>query len=100
MISEEQIQFYRKKLKQGLPDGELREQLKRDGFSKEDIEIVFKPHHYDMRAWYLVFGVLISLFGLYNYLQTGGLLILILGCLLFVACYYEIKRLERLKNMK
>ena len=100
MISEEQIQFYRKKLKQGMPEGELREQLKRDGFSKEDINIVFKPHDYDMRTWYFVFAVLITLFGIYNYLKTGGLLILILGSLLFVAYYYEIKRLERLKNIK
>lgn len=100
MISEEQIQFYRKQLKNGMPDGELKEQLKREGLTKEEVDAVFKPHHYDMRAWYLVFGVLITLFGFYVYLQTGGILILILGSLLFVAYYYELKRLERLKKQE
>lgn len=100
MISDEQIQFYQKQLKNGLPDGELRELMKKDGFTQEDIKAVFKPHHYDMRSWYLVFGILISLFGLYNYIQTGGLLILILGVLLLGAYYYEVKRLERFRNLK
>lgn len=100
MISDEQIKFYQKQLKNGLPDGELKEQLKREGFTKGDIDIIFKPHHYDMRAWYLIFGVLISFFGLVIYWKTDSLLILILGLLLFIAYYFEIKRLEKLKKMK
>jgi hypothetical protein len=98
MISEQQIKFYRQQLRQGLPDGELKERLKQEGFTTEDIDAVFEPHHYDMRAWYLTFGIIITLLGLYLFLQTGGILIMGLGILLFVAYSFEIRRLERLKK--
>ena len=98
MITEEKIREIKKLLKGGEPEGEIREKLKNEGFTKENINAVFTPHHYDMRSWYLFFGTLISLAGLYLFLRRGGLLILILGALLFVAYYYEIKRLEKLKK--
>jgi len=100
MITEEKIKEVKRLLKRGMPEGELREMLLKEGFTNDDLKKVFKPHHYDMRSWYLFFGTTISLVGLYLFLQTGGLLILILGALLFVAYYFEIKRLERLKNTK
>jgi hypothetical protein len=99
-MTEEKTREIKKQLREGVPEGEIKESLKKEGYSKEDIEALFKPHPYDMRWWYLFFGVAICLIGFYLYLKTGGLLILILGSLLFVAYYYEIKRLERLKNLK
>ena len=100
MITEEKISEIKKLLKRGEPEGEIREKLKKEGFTNEDINAVFTPHHYDMRSWYLFFGILVSLAGLYLFLKTGGFLILIFGTLLFVAYYYEIKRLENLKRLK
>lgn len=88
----------KKQLNRGIPEGEIKEGLKKEGYSEEEIEAAFKPHHYDMRSWYLYFGIMFSLLGVYIYFKTDGLLILILGLLLFVAYYYEIKRLERLKK--
>ncbi len=99
MITEEKIKEIKKLLRRGEPEGEIREKLKQEGFTIEDINTVFKPHHYDMRSWYLFFGIIISLAGLYLFLKSGGLLFLILGALLFVAYYYEIKRLEKLKKL-
>ena len=99
MINEEKIREIKKLLRRGEPEGEIREKLKKDGFTNEEINTVFTPHHYDMRSWYLFFGILISLAGLFLFLKSGGLLILILGALLFVAYYYEIKRLEKLKKL-
>lgn len=100
MITEEKIKEIKKLLKRGEPEGEIREKLKEEGFTNEDIQTVFKPHHYDMRSWYLFFGITVFLVGFYLFLKTGGLLILILGAVLFVAYYYEIKRLEDLKKLK
>ena len=87
-------------LRQGVPDGEIRETLKDQGYSKEEINTVFKPHHYDMRSWYLFFGIIVCLVGLYLFLTKGTLLIFLLGTLLFVAYFYEIKRLNDLEKFK
>lgn len=100
MITEEKIKEIKKLLRRGEPEGEIREQLKKEGFTNEEINTIFRPHHYDMRSWYLFFGISVSLTGFYLLLKTGGLLILILGALLFVAYYFEIKRLENLKKLK
>ena len=100
MISEEKIKEAKKKLRRGEPEGELRERLLKEGYTEEDLKMVFKPHHYDMRGWYLTFALLISAFGLYQFVKTarGGILMLILGILLFGAWYYEEKRLENLSQ--
>jgi hypothetical protein len=98
MITEEKIQEVRRLLKRGMPEGELREMLLKEGFTNDDLKIVFKPQPYDMRAWYLFFGSLISLAGFYFFFENGSLLILILGALLFVAYFFEVKRQKQLKN--
>lgn len=95
----EKINEIKKQLRQGVPEGEIKESLKRKGYSIEEIDEAFKPHGYDMRSWYLFFGIVISLVGLYLYFTEKSLIIFMLGLLLFVAYYYEGKRLKRLKNM-
>lgn len=99
MIPEEKIKEARKLLRRGEPEGELKEKLLKEGYTQEDLDTIFKPHHYDMRVWYMAFAILISILGLYQFIKTGGLLILILGLLLFGAWYYETKRLENLSKM-
>ena len=98
MITEEKIDEIKSLLKRGEPEGEIRESLKREGYTKAEIESFFKPHHYDMRSWYLILGIAKVLIGLYIFLKTSNLLILIIGCCWFVAYYYEVQRLNRLKN--
>ena len=98
IMNPEKIKEIKKLLRQGIPEGEIREDLKQEGYSDEDVNAVFKPHHYDMRSWYLFFGIVITVIGLYLFFTNRGMLILILGMLLFVAYYYEIKRLAKLKK--
>ena len=95
MISEDKIAAVKRSLRKGEPEGEIKEQLRIEGHTEEDIRRVFTPHKYDMRSWYLFFAVLVSLSGLLIFSRTGGLLILVLGALLFVAYYYELRRLKR-----
>jgi hypothetical protein len=95
MIPAEKIRDLHRLLKKGEPEGEIRENLKREGYSEDEIKEVFKPHQYDMRSWYLLFGVLVTLFGLYLLVNKGGFLVLILGALLFLAYANEMKRLGK-----
>ena len=55
IMNPEKIKEIKKLLRQGIPEGEIREDLKQEGYSDEDVNAVFKPHHYDMRSWYLFF---------------------------------------------
>lgn len=95
MISEEKIRILRHLLKNGEPEGEIREKLKKEGYTQEEIQQVFPPHKYDMRNWYLIFAVLITLLGIYILVSDGGFIILVLGGLLFLAYANELKRLRK-----
>jgi hypothetical protein len=94
-MTKEKITAIKKLLKNGEPEGEIKEQLKKEGFSDEEISKAFVPQQYDMRSWYFIFGLLISLLGLYFFLQSGTLIILICGVGLLVAFYAETKRLKK-----
>ncbi len=94
-MTAEKISLIKSKLKKGEPEGEIKEQLKREGYSDTEISKAFLAHHYDMRMWYLIFGVLICLFGLYNLIMQKGFLFLILGGVLIYAYLQERKRLKK-----
>lgn len=95
MLPVGKISEIKRRLRHGEPEGEIREQLKQEGYTEDDIASAFKPHYYDMRNWYLIFAVLITLAGLYNVLSGGGILIMLLGILLFGAYRREVKRLKK-----
>jgi len=95
MVSEEKIKKVKKQLKMGIPEGEIRESLKHEGYSIEDIKKIFQPHKYDMRSWYFVFAIILLSIGLFTFFKDGNLLILILSALLFLAYYKEIERLKK-----
>ena len=95
MISEEKIRILRHLLKNGEPEGEIREKLKQEGYTDEEIQQVFPPHKYDMRNWYLVFAVLITMAGIYELVSGGSFIILVLGGLLLLAYSNELKRLGK-----
>lgn len=95
MIPEDKIRILRHLLKNGEPEGEVREKLKQEGYTEEDIQKVFPPHKYDMRSWYLVFAVLITIAGIYELVNGGSFIILVLGGLLFLAYSNELKRLGK-----
>lgn len=98
MISEGTIKKCKRQLRSGVPEGEIRQQLLQSGYSDEDIGKVFEPRAYDMRSWYLVFAIILLLVGLYIFLSSTNLLVLILSCLLFVQYYREVNRLKKQKS--
>ncbi|WP_336513823.1 hypothetical protein [Pollutibacter soli] len=98
MITEEKIKAIRKKIRAGFPEGEMREQLMKEGYSNEDIVKVFAPHYYDMRSWYMFFGIIFSLVGIWLFLNSGNLLLLVLSALIFWQYYREGNRLQKNKT--
>ena len=99
VLTEEKIKAVKKKLSKGLPEGEIKNELRAEGYTEDDINRIFAPQPYDMRSWYLFFGILISLFGFYIMMQQGSLLILILGMVL-LSLYYKLHIQERNKKEK
>jgi hypothetical protein len=95
MISDEKVRELKRKLKRGEPEGEIRELMQQEGYTKVDIDIVFAPHKYDMRSWYLSFAIIIFIAGVIVFLRTKGLLLIILSGLLLFAYLNEIKRLQK-----
>ena len=93
-ITKEKEDAIKKLLRKGEPEGEVKEMLIKEGYSKEDINKIFEPNKYDMRNWYLLFGILVSLFGLYKLLMDESLLFILLGAGLFYAYYLEQKRVK------
>lgn len=95
MIADGKIKELQKRLSKGEPAGELREWMIKEGYSEDDIKKVFAPAPYDMRSWYLFFGVLLILFGLYAFMQGGSLLFCVFGIGLCVQYYRENQRLQK-----
>lgn len=90
-IPEERKSVLLSQLKKGLPEGELKEQLRKEGYSQEAIDDCFTPVKYDMRSWFLFFGIILTLIGIYILLAYNSFLLVILGSLL-LAEYYSIKK--------
>ena len=63
MLTESKIKALRKSLRSGVPDGEIRNEMARDGYSEEEINQVFAPYKADMRSWYSVFGAVFFIAG-------------------------------------
>jgi len=94
MITAEKIAETEKKIKNGYPVGEIREQLRKEGYSEEDIKSCFKVHTYDMRLWYLLSAVLLFIWGIWDLIVSQGFLILILSALMFYMYSREKKRID------
>lgn len=97
-MTDDKIREIRKKVRAGVPEGEIKEELIKSGYSNEDIEKIFAPHQYDMRSWYLVFGIILFFVGTWLYLNRGSVLGVVFSGLLFLQYYREIERLKKRKN--
>lgn len=98
MITAEKIKQVRKQLRSGVPQGEIKNELVKEGYTEEDIDKVFVAHRPDMRSWYLVFAIVFLLVGLYQFVTNStGLFILFAGAM-FVVYYFETKRVKKTRT--
>ncbi|MFZ1529035.1 MAG: hypothetical protein WAT19_09810 [Ferruginibacter sp.] len=86
MISNEKISSVRSKLKKGVPEGELRFELREQVFSEEEISKCFNGYQYSMKNWYLFFAIVLIAASVWLY----SLLIAALGAVL-AALYFSEK---------
>lgn len=98
MITDDKIKDVKKMLSVGVPEGEIKEDLIKEGYSKNDIDKIFKPHHYNMRSWYLTFAIVLLFVGLWLFSSRRSLLGLVFSALLFLQYYREVQRLRNAKN--
>jgi hypothetical protein len=98
MITDDKIKEVKKLLRSGVPAGEVEEELRRQGYSQEDIRKVFPAHQYDMRNWYLAFAIIIFIVGLWLFLREESLMnfiVLLFSVFLFFQYFRENERAKR-----
>jgi hypothetical protein len=101
MITDEKIKEVRKMLRSGVPPGEVREDLVRQGYAEEDFKKVFTAHKYDMRNWYLTFAIIIFIVGLWLFFREETLMnyiILLFSIFLFFQYFREKERIKKNKT--
>jgi hypothetical protein len=65
MITKNQITQYKKAIRRGLPEGEIKQRMLADGFTKEDMGKVFAPaSERSMQDWYILAGLLSLIFSI------------------------------------
>lgn len=61
MISDKKIREVKSQIARGKPAGEVWEEMKLEGYSREDIQRCIEVKKKDMRSWFLVTGILFLL---------------------------------------
>jgi hypothetical protein len=81
MLTEDKIKAVKKQLRSGEPEGEIKNNLRNEGYTEEEIKQIFAPHNYDMSSWYLVFGIAFIIGGAYLMITNSeyGLHLLLTG---------------------
>ncbi len=89
MLTQEKIAAVKKQLRSGIPEGEIKNELLKEGVTEEEMKVLFAPHTYDMRSWYLLSAVVLIVIGLWAYATNYGPLPLIGGVVLLSLYYNE-----------
>ncbi len=78
-----------KKMKMGYPIGELKVMLEKEGYSEVEINECFEKPRPDMRSWYLFFGLLFFISGLWVIMRYNHFELIILGTTLILLYFKE-----------
>ena len=95
MLTGEKIKQVRKQLRSGIPQGEIKNELRAGGYTEADIEKIFTPHKPDMRSWYLIFTIVFFLIGAYTLITGGSFLFLVFSAAMFSVYYVEKERVKK-----
>ncbi len=88
-MTSQQKNEIQKKIKKGYPIGELKNELLKDGYSLEEINSCFEVKKASMKSWYLFFGSLFSIVGIWTILQYNSILLNIAGVILLLLYFKE-----------
>jgi|GEM_PF-1233483 len=89
MLTQEKIEAVKKQLRSGIPEGEIKNELLKEGYTTEDIRTIFTPKSIDMRSWYLLSAIVLIAIGLWAFAANYGPLPLIGGVVLLSLYYNE-----------
>jgi hypothetical protein len=95
MLTEEKIKQVRKQLRSGVPQGEIKNELLNDGYSEEEISKIFVPHKYDMRSWYLIFGIVFFIAGVWFF----TMLLIAASAVMFSLYYLERQKINKKRSL-
>jgi hypothetical protein len=95
MITAEKIKQVKKRLRKGEPEGEIKNELRKEGYTEEEMAQIFVVHKPDMRSWYLFFAVLFLLIGIYRMITNESFLFLLFSAGMFYVYWIELKRIEK-----
>lgn len=105
MITEEKINEVKKQLKKGIPGGEIRESMIREGYSTEDIDKCFVVKKADMRSWFLLFAIVFFIAGLWVWNERKGFLfrglhwkLLLMSAGLFIGHFWPAQKKKNEEN--
>jgi hypothetical protein len=85
MIAEEKIRETRKQLRRGIPEGEIKRELVKEGYTEEEIAKIFFLPKADLRSWYLFFAILFIVAGAWFF----SLLLFVASAIMFSLYYTE-----------
>lgn len=91
-MTEEKKASIQKQLRSGVPEGEIKNELRSEGYSEDEINEAFPAHKADMRSWYLVSGIVITMFGVWRFSVNESLLFISLGVIMLTLYYHELKK--------
>ena len=95
MLTEEKIKEVRKELRSGVPKGEIKNRLLSEGYSEEEINKIFVPYIYDMRSWYLIFGIIFFMAGIWFF----AMLLIAASAVLFSLYYVERQKISKGRSL-
>ena len=95
-MTEDEIETIRKKIKNGYPEGGIKSQLVKEGFTEEEIQEIFTVHKADMKSWYLISAILVLILAVYIFSRSGLISLLVFGLsgLLFYEYYKAQRKME------
>ncbi len=96
LITPEKMNEVKRKVKNGYPIGELKNELLAAGYTKEEIAKCFEIHKADMRSWYLFFGTTFFIFGIGLIVIYENILMLVAGVILLLLYFKESKSKENI----
>lgn len=91
-MTKEKIAAIQKQVRSGVPEGEIKDELLKEGYTEMEIQKAFAVHKADMRGWYLVSGIIITVAGVWHFVVNDSLLLLIPGIGMLTLYYNENKK--------
>ena len=95
MLTAQKIKQVKKELRRGVPQGEIKNQLMKEGYSTEEVNKIFKPHQYDMRGCYFFSATVFFSAGVWFF----SLLLIAGSAVMFSMYYMEKQKIKKEKSL-